>query len=164
MVGYDADGYRDYTSYHGVEHEWSFECDAHPKCRAIEKPGAKVDGDAIAGVGRFATKDSGERQEFDSGMRRDVETGKPRFDLIFPEGVPYADQFLTRFAELLTRGAEKYGTNNWQKANSQEELDRMRRSGLRHMIQWWCGEIDEDHAAAVVFNLMAAEEIKRKIQ
>lgn len=31
----------------------------------------------------FVTKDSGQRQEFTSGMVRDTETGKPRFDLIF---------------------------------------------------------------------------------
>lgn len=112
----------------------------------------------------FVTKDSGQRQEYGSGMVRDLQEGKPRFDLIFPAGVRYDDQILTRFADLLARGAEKYGDNNWQLANSQEELDRFRASGLRHMIQWSCGETDEDHATAVIFNLMAYENTKRKME
>lgn len=111
----------------------------------------------------FVTKDSGQRMEYASGMRRDVQDGKARFDLIFPEGVPYRDQLLTRFAELLMRGAVKYGDNNWQLANSEEELKRFKASALRHMIQWHCGETDEDHATAVIFNLMAYENTKRKL-
>ena len=111
----------------------------------------------------FVTKDSGQRQDYPSGMRRDLQDGKARFDLIFPDGVPYSDQLLTRFAELLERGAAKYGENNWQLANSEEELKRFRASGLRHMIQWACGETDEDHATAVIFNLMAYENTKRKL-
>jgi hypothetical protein len=112
----------------------------------------------------WVTKDSGQRQDYPSGMRRDLQDGKPRFDLIFPEGIPYGEQLLTRFAGLLERGAVKYGENNWQLANSEEELKRFRASGLRHMIQWACGETDEDHATAVIFNLMAYENTKRKLE
>lgn len=113
---------------------------------------------------KYVTKDSGQRQDYASGMRRDLQEGKPRFDLIFPEGVAFEDQLLTRFAGLLERGAAKYGDNNWQLANSDEELKRFRASGLRHMIQWACGETDEDHATAVIFNLMAYENTKRKME
>lgn len=113
---------------------------------------------------QFETKDSGERQEYASGMRRDIQTGKPRFDLLFTEGVPYNDQFFTRVAALLGRGAEKYGERNWQLANSSEERDRFRASGMRHMMQWVSGQVDEDHAAAVVFNLMAYEYVKWKME
>lgn len=112
----------------------------------------------------FETKDSGERQDYDSGMRRDIQTGKPRFDLLLVDGLPYEDQFLTRFASLLARGAEKYGERNWQLANSREELARFRASGMRHMLQWASGERDEDHAAAVAFNLMAYEFVKWKLE
>lgn len=111
----------------------------------------------------FITKDSGERQNFESGMVRDTQQGKPRFDLLMPKDVPYSDQLLTRFAELMARGAEKYGDRNWEKADSQEELDRAKASALRHMIQWFAGEVDEDHAAAVMFNLTMAEYVKGKI-
>jgi hypothetical protein len=111
----------------------------------------------------FITKDSGKREEYDSGMRRETQDGKPRFDLLLADGIPFDAQFLTRFAALLERGASKYGEKNWQQANSEEELLRFRASGLRHMFQWMCGEVDEDHAAAVAFNLMAAEYVKWKL-
>ena len=112
---------------------------------------------------QYITKDSGEREEYVSGMRRDVQEGKPRYDLLLVEGQPYDEQFLNRLASLLSRGAEKYGERNWQLANSPEELARFRSSGFRHFMQWMCGEVDEDHAAAVVFNLMAAEYVKWKL-
>lgn len=112
---------------------------------------------------KFVTKDSGVREDYDSGMRRDTQAGKPRFDLMLIPDMPYEDQFLTRVAALLERGAEKYGERNWQLANSEEELARFKASGLRHMMQWLSGELDEDHAAAVVFNLMAAEYVKWKL-
>ena len=112
---------------------------------------------------RFVTKDSGQRATFDSGMQRDTQEGKPRFDLLFPEGVAYEDQFITRIASLMGRGAEKYDDRNWEKANSREELERMKSSAIRHFIQWVCGERDEDHAAATVFNLLAYETTASKI-
>ena len=60
----------------------------------------------------------------------------------------------------MERGAQKYGARNFQLAKTQEELDRFKASALRHMMQWQCGETDEDHSAAVAFNLMAAEYVK----
>lgn len=72
---------------------------------------------------KFITKDSGKRQDFDSGMRRDIQEGKPRYDLC------YLPMF-TRWAELMDRGAEKYGERNWEKANSKEELERFKSSLL----------------------------------
>jgi len=111
----------------------------------------------------FETKDSGERAQYESGMVRDTEKGKARFDLLFPLGVPYAAQMLTRFAELMARGAEKYDARNWEKAKGAEELARYRSSALRHLVQWLAGETDEDHAAAVMFNLLAGETVKYKM-
>ena len=112
----------------------------------------------------FITKDSGERAEFASGMVRDTDKGKARFDLLVADGVPYKDQFLTRCAELMMRGAEKYNDRNWEKANSAEEVARMKSSAFRHFMQWFCGETDEDHAAAVIFNILAAETTEWKIK
>lgn len=111
----------------------------------------------------FVTKDSGKREEYDSGMVRDTQDGKPRFDLLIPLDVPYSDQFFTRVAELLGRGAEKYSDRNWEKASGSAELDRFKSSAHRHLMQWITGESDEDHAAAVVFNLLAYETIKWKL-
>jgi hypothetical protein len=111
----------------------------------------------------FETKDSGQRAEYASGMVRDTEAGKARFDLLFPLDVPYSAQMLTRFAELMARGAEKYDARNWEKAKGAEELARYRSSALRHLVQWLAGETDEDHAAAVMFNLLAGETVKYKM-
>lgn len=111
---------------------------------------------------KYATKDSGKRQNYDSGMRRDVQEGKPDFYLCITDQ-PYSDQMLTRWAELMERGAVKYGRRNWQLADSEEELDRFKASAFRHFMQWVTGEDDEDHAAAVFFNINAAEYVKSKI-
>lgn len=104
----------------------------------------------------FTVKDSGVRENYDSGMRRDTQEGKPDYTLIH---IP----FLTRIANHLGLGAIKYGRENWMLANSAEELQRFRSSAFRHLMQWLQGDDDEDHAAAVVFNLMAAEYVKAKI-
>jgi len=112
----------------------------------------------------FQTKDSGERQKYDSGMVRDSQDNKPRFDLITPEGQAYAQTMRYRHAMLMTRGMEKYGERNWENANSQEELSRFRQSAIRHLEQWEAGEDDEDHAAAVFFNVTAYEWLKEKIK
>ena len=114
-------------------------------------------------MAEYVTKDSGEREQYASGMVRDVETGKPRYDLLLPEGIPFNEQLLTRFAALLARGAEKYTERNWERASGQEEMDRFKASAIRHLMQWASGETDEDHAAAVMFNLMGYETTKYKL-
>jgi hypothetical protein len=108
------------------------------------------------------TKDSGSRATFVTGMQRDTSSGKARFDLIIPQGIPYSEQLLTRFAELMTRGAVKYDARNWEKASTAEEMGRFKESAFRHFMQWYCGEEDEDHAAAVLFNIMGFETTKYK--
>lgn len=103
----------------------------------------------------YITKDSGKRVKFKSGMNRDVADDKPRYDLIY---LP----LLKRWAELMTRGANKYGERNWEKANSPEEFERFQASAFRHFMQWFNGETDEDHAAAILFNVAAAEFMEDK--
>jgi len=93
----------------------------------------------------FVTKDSGKRQEFASGMVRDTQEGKPRFDLIPTEG-------LRRLADLYARGAEKYDDDNWKKG---QPFSRAYASLFRHLIQWREGDRSEDHIAAVAWNAMA---------
>lgn len=112
----------------------------------------------------YVTKDSGKRESFDSGMVRDTQDDKPRFDLLLPLGVPYSDQFLTRVAGLLARGAAKYDERNWEKAEGEAELTRFKASALRHLMQYLAGETDEDHMAAVVFNLMGAHLVEWKMK
>ena len=108
-------------------------------------------------LGRFQVKDSGKRVEFESGMVRDVTEGKTRFDLV------YDGPMLRRWAEHLTKGAEKYDARNWMKAAGQAELDRFRESAARHFSQWYYGQTDEDHAAAVIFNINGAEYVKQSL-
>jgi hypothetical protein len=106
----------------------------------------------------YVTHDSGERAEFDSGMVRDTNGGKPRFDLITPVDLPYEEQMLTRWASLMARGAEKYGDRNWEKAEGIEEMERFLESAFRHFMEWYHDVQDgEDHAAAAFFNISAAE-------
>lgn len=111
-------------------------------------------------VPTYVTKDSGQRAEYASGMVRDSQELKPRFDLLLARGIPYDEQFATRVAELAYRGSVKYGDRNHEKACTQEEVDRMKASAYRHLMQWMCGETDEDHAAAVAMNLFMAESTK----
>jgi len=99
----------------------------------------------------FETKDSGERLEFKSGMVRDVTTGKTLWHLVT------SGPMLRRWAELLTRGAEKYSPDNWTKASGPEERQRFKESAFRHFMQWYNEETDEDHAAAVFFNINGKE-------
>lgn len=111
----------------------------------------------------FEIKDSGKRQEFASGMVRDTSQGKPQYHRVF-EGPMFE-----RWAEHLTKGAVKYpdnvdGTANWTKANGETELRRFRESALRHFIQWYQGYIDEDHAAAVYFNINGAEYVEARLE
>ncbi len=105
----------------------------------------------------FVTKDSGERQEFSTGMVRDTQNNKPRYDLVdWP--------MIKRWAELMERGAKKYGDHNWKKASTEEEASRFRASALRHLVQWFNGEGDEDHAAAVYFNIAGYEMVQTKLK
>lgn len=91
---------------------------------------------------KFVTKDSGNRQHFETGMVRDTQDNKPRYDLI-PVGS------LRRLADLYARGAEKYDDDNWQKG---QPYSRAYASLFRHMIAWREGDNSEDHLAGVAWN------------
>lgn len=101
----------------------------------------------------FTVKDSGARVDYPTGFRRDTEEGKPDITLVPREG-------LRRYAMHLTRGAAKYGADNWRLACTEEEMRRFQRSGFRHFLQWLDGERDEDHASAAKFNIDAAEYVR----
>lgn len=99
---------------------------------------------------KYETKDSGNREQFDSGAVRDTREGKGRFDLISPFA-------LRRLAGLMERGAVKYGDWNWAKGMPKE---RFLDSAMRHLNTYWINELsgkpqDEDHLAAVAFNVFA---------
>jgi hypothetical protein len=113
-------------------------------------------------MSEFAVKDSGARQEFASGMVRDTQDGKIDFCRVL-EG-----PMLERWAAHLAKGAIKYpdvapGVANWTLANGGAEYARFKASAFRHFIQWIRGEVDEDHAAAVFFNINGAEYVRARI-
>lgn len=110
----------------------------------------------------FTVKDSGKREEYTSGMRRDTNEGKVRYDLLVPETMKVP--MLKRWAEHMTKGGQKYGDRNWEKAVGEPELRRFRESAFRHFMQWYQGEVDEDHASAVFFNIQGAEYVKEKLE
>ena len=112
----------------------------------------------------FKVKDSGNRTEYSSGMVRDIQEDKECFDLLLPEGIPYEDQMLTRFAAHLTKGAKKYSDRNWEKASGETEMRDFKRSAWRHFMKWYLGMVDEDHASGVWFNIMGYETIKYKLE
>jgi hypothetical protein len=102
-------------------------------------------------------KDSGKRQQFDSGMQRDVTEGKTDYSLVMD------GPMFERWAIHLTNGAKKYDKRNWMKAAGPEEFARFKESALRHFMQWFKGDTDEDHAAAVMFNINGAEYTKERL-
>ncbi len=92
--------------------------------------------------------------ESSSGVLRGDKTGKLNF-LLVRDG-----PLLQRWATLLTKGAAERGDRNWMKASSTDDLERFKESAARHFEQWLNDETDEDHAAAVVFNMNGVEYTK----
>ncbi len=110
----------------------------------------------------FEIKDSGKRQEFVSGMVRDTAEGKTNYMSVL-DG-PMFD----RWAEHLTKGKIKYpdvepGVANWTLAGGEAEYHRFRQSAFSHFRKWLRGDVDEDHASALFFNVNGAEYVKAKI-
>jgi hypothetical protein len=104
----------------------------------------------------YAVKDSGKREQYKSGMVRDVTEGKTDYALVLD------GPMFERWASHLTKGAVKYEKRNWMKAEGSAEYERFRESAFRHFLQWYRGETDEDHAAAVLFNINGAEYVSGK--
>jgi hypothetical protein len=89
--------------------------------------------------------DSGAREEFETGARRDTQEGKPRFGLIPPEP-------LERLAMHYTNGAKKYGDGNWTRGI---KMSRTWESLERHVQAYKRGDQSEDHLAAIAWNAFA---------
>jgi hypothetical protein len=112
-------------------------------------------GDGIL-VDHFGGKlqDSGNRTVFETGAVRDRPGGKGRYDLLPPEAID-------RLAKHYENGAKKYADRNWEKGLP---LANLFDSMLRHAFKLLAGETDEDHAAAVMWNvagfITTAERIK----
>lgn len=155
-------------------------------------------------MNEFITEDNGKREEFASGMVREPQDDKTRFDLafdgplalVFFSGLPAYDllvaaklwydspgleraksvinelvaysnmdryRLFEEYAQLMTRGAVKYSARNWMKAAGVAEFERFRSSFCRHLMQYVFGDIDEDHKAAIIFNMNGAEYVNASI-
>ena len=90
-------------------------------------------------------KDSGERQGFSTGSVRDTEEGKGQPSRI-------STLFLRKLAVHTQAGLAKYGDRNWEKG---QPLSRYIDSMQRHLWAVMEGQDDEDHVAAMAWNVMA---------
>lgn len=95
-----------------------------------------------------------DKRQFSTGAVRDSNEGKSRPDLISP-------YFTERLGYRLAEGAKKYAERNWEKgipdAAFLESLER-------HLVAYKMGKTDEDHAAAIAFNIMGIihnEEVRK---
>lgn len=94
---------------------------------------------------KYVVNDSGDRTQYTSGAVRDRRDDKPRYDLIPPDA-------MFRVAMQYTRGAVKYGESNWHLGIPTQD---MLASAMRHLEAWRLGAKEEDHLAAVVWNILA---------
>lgn len=85
-------------------------------------------------------------RKFDTGAQRDTGEGKLRMSLL-------PQQELKRVMKRYLDGAEKYGENNWMQGMP---LSVYFDCAHRHLEAWWRGEDSEDHAAAVIWNMLCA--------
>lgn len=111
----------------------------------------------------FKVKGGGPQMVLAGGMVRSTSDDKTDYSLAL-DGVMF-----TRWAEHLTKATRpptSYAKRNWLLAGTGTPtakaitLDRYRESGVRHFIKWYMGLQDEDHAAAVFFNINGYETLK----
>ena len=103
----------------------------------------------------YKIDDSGKRQKFDTGARRDTRTGKGRFDLLPP-------RVIKAIAIHFEKGAVKYGDRNWEKGIP---VARFIDSAMRHAFQFLQGVDDgENHLISTIWNFACAYETILRIQ
>lgn len=91
-----------------------------------------------------------------SGFQRNDAKGRPRFDLI-PTGE------LEELALLYGHGADCFGVRNWEKADSQEDIDSFIESAFRHFIQCVNGDEDENHGIRAIWNIIGILHTRKKL-
>jgi hypothetical protein len=103
--------------------------------------------------------DSGRRHTNEAGFTREPDDDKQDLTWIFDiEGLDLVPrELIERLAAHYTNGARKYSPDNWRLGTDPTSLARYRRSAARHVFAWWRGEQDEDHAAAIAWNVFTYE-------
>ena len=92
-------------------------------------------------------KDSGIREEMETGSVRDTQVGKPRPDLIPPTT-------LLKLGIHYEQGARKYDPSNWKRG---QHISRYIASFDRHWLKWKAGICDEPHLMAAIWNLFSID-------
>ena len=92
-----------------------------------------------------------------SGVNRSDPAGKPDYTLVDL-------RMLERWAAHMTAHIASKGRNNWRNADTMDDLERFRASAWRHFVAWQRGDTDEDHAAALFFNVAGAELAARRLE
>lgn len=90
-----------------------------------------------------------------SGVLRSDDAGKPDYTLV-------DTVMLERWAAHMTANAGEKGANNWKLAHTDEDLRRFLASAWRHFVAFQRGDTDEDHAAALIFNVAGAEHVRKR--
>lgn len=93
----------------------------------------------------YELKDSGKRQEFETGAKRDIQDGKGRYDLLPPAAI-------FAVARVFEEGCKKYGERNFEQGIP---LCRYIDSALRHIFNHLEGRRDEKHIVQACWNLLA---------
>jgi hypothetical protein len=98
--------------------------------------------------------DSGKRQEFSTGSRRDLQEGK---------GNPSLLQLMAiiEVSKVAEAGAVRYGRDNWRKG---QPLSRYLDSAMRHLIKFNYGWEDEPHLDQCIWNLLSLRETQMAIK
>lgn len=90
------------------------------------------------------------KRKFSTGVVRDENKDKGRFDLLPPTA-------LIKLAQHYQKGAKKYGENNWRKGMPMNVLID---SAMRHLVKANRGDTDEDHLVACCWNVLCAIETR----
>lgn len=106
-----------------------------------------------------ALADSGARDVAPNGFTREPDNGRRDMTWLFEiDGLELVPRELfERMARHYAAGAAKYSADNWRGGTRPEDLARYRRSLVRHLFAWMRRESDEDHAAAVIWNIITYE-------
>lgn len=105
--------------------------------------------------------DSGKRQEFETGARRDSADGKSRPDLISPIALMAEGEVLRKGAAPKEAGGKGYGERNWEKGIP---LSRFVASCFRHLVGMMVGDTAEDHPSQLRFNAQGFLHTKKMIE
>lgn len=99
-------------------------------------------------------KDSGVRQNFETGSVRDTDEGKGNPCLVptYP---------LRRLAVHYQNGAVKYKRNNWRKG---QPISRYYDSAQRHLWAFAEGDTSEDHLAAAMWNICSIIQTQKDVE